>query len=281
MSSNAITTAFDTSVTLPTRPASTLLALLRMTAFGVVSVMSTMVVALMNVARLDTAHACSWYFGTIARLLGVRTIVRGELSAAPAKLVVANHISYFDIFVLGGLVPGSFVAKADISQWPGIGTMGKVGRTVFVNRARFATGDARDDIQERIDAGDTLIMFPESTSHDGNWVRPFKSALFTVAERHTRDGRPVTVQPVSIAYTRLNGVPMGIGWRPFFAWYGNMNLGPHVWHALRLGKVTAEVTFHPTVTIEEFGNRKDLAAYCTQVSAAGVARLLTGRETAT
>jgi 1-acyl-sn-glycerol-3-phosphate acyltransferase len=158
--------------------------------------------------------------------------------------------------------------------------LGRIGRTVFVNRRRSATGNARDDIQERIDAGDTLIMFPESTSHDGNRVRPFKSALFTVAERHTPDGRPVTVQPVSIAYTRLNGVPMGIGWRSFFAWYGDMTLGPHVWHALKLGRVTVEITFHPTVTIADFNNRKDLAAYCTQVSSAGVARLLSGREAA-
>jgi 1-acyl-sn-glycerol-3-phosphate acyltransferase len=276
--SNSVT--FDTSVTLPTRPASAVLAIVRMTTFVVMSAVCAPYVATLNLLGRDAARECSWYFGTMGWLLGFRVIVRGELSDAPAKLMVANHVSYFDIFVLGGLIPGSFVAKSDISSWPGIGLLGRIGRTVFVDRRRTATAGARDDIQKRIDVGDTLIMFPESTSHDGNRVRPFKSALFTVAERHTPDGRPVTVQPVSIAYTRLNGVPMGIGWRSFFAWYGDMDLGPHLWHALKLGLVTVEVTFHPTVTIADFASRKHLAAHCTQVSSAGMARLLTGREAA-
>jgi 1-acyl-sn-glycerol-3-phosphate acyltransferase len=211
------------------------------------------------------------------RVLGIRVVVRGHPNA---KLLVANHVSYLDIFVLGGLVKGVFVAKAEIASWPIFGLMGKAGNTVFVDRRRTATAHARDGIRERIDAGQTLIMFPESTSHDGNRVRPFKSALFTVAEHRTRDGRPVTVQPVSIAYTRLNGLPLGIGWRSFFAWYGDMDLMPHVWQAMRMGRLTAEVTFHPPVTIDAFRNRKQLAAHCGDVAAEGMARLLSGREAA-
>jgi 1-acyl-sn-glycerol-3-phosphate acyltransferase len=251
-----------------------------MAGFAATSAFGTALCATLNVLRISPLPVCRWYFATATRVMGIRVIVRGEQSAAKSKLAVANHISYLDIFVLGGLIKGSFVAKAEIANWPVFGTMGKVGHTVFVDRKRTATGVARDGIQERLDAGHTLIMFPESTSHDGNRVRPFKSALFTVAERRTRDGQPVTVQPVSIAYTRLNGLPLGIGWRSFFAWYGDMDLMPHVWQAMRLGRLTAEVTFHPPVTIDEFRNRKDLAAYCTQVAGDGMARLLSGRHAA-
>jgi 1-acyl-sn-glycerol-3-phosphate acyltransferase len=193
-------------------------------------------------------------------------------------LVVANHVSYLDVFALGGRIKGRFIAKADILTWPVIGYMVKSGGIVFINRSRTTAGDVSDEIRKRIDSGETLIMFPESTSHDGNRVRPFKSALFAAAERPTTDGRPVAVQPVSVAYTRLNGLPMGVGWRPFFAWYGDMDLIPHAWHALRLGRVTAEITFHAPVTIADFGNRKALAAHCEQTASAGVARLLAGRE---
>src|SRR3546814_6911519 len=82
----------------------------------------------------------------------------------------------------------------------------------------------------RLEAGDDLVLFPEGTSGDGNRVLAFKSALFSVAERRPQ-GEPLTVQPVSIAYTRLDGLPLGRYLRPFFAWYGDMELGPHLWHA--------------------------------------------------
>jgi 1-acyl-sn-glycerol-3-phosphate acyltransferase len=276
--SNAAT--FDTSVTLPIRRASGLLAGLRMAGFGLLSVMAAVGIGVLNFFTKDTAAQCRWYYRMIAHVFGIEVIVRGALSTAPATLIVSNHISYFDVFVLGGIIPGYFVAKAEVSSWPFIGALNRIGRTVFIDRRRTAAAGARDELQERMDAGEILIMFPEATSHDGNRVRPFKSALFTVTEGTTQGGRPVTVQPVSIAYTRLNGVPMGIGWRSFFAWYGDMDLMPHVWYALKLGTLTAEVTFHPPVTIADFGNRKDLAAYCTQACSAGVARLLAGRDAA-
>jgi len=252
----------------------------RLVGFLVISLGSICVVGTLNFLRIDCIPMCSWYFGTIARILGFRTVVRGQPSAIHPTLIVANHVSYFDIFVLGGLIKGAFIAKEEVSAWPLVGFMSRIGKTVYVDRRRSATGAARTEIQERLDSGGTLIMFPESTSHDGNRVRPFKSALFTVAEKPTAGGRPVMVQPVSIAYTRLNGVPMGIGWRSFFAWYGDMDLMPHLWYALKLGKVTAEVTFHTPVTISDFPDRKSLAAYCTRVSSDGMARLLSGREAA-
>src|SRR4051812_25759865 len=107
---------FDTSITLPVRHASAVLAILRIAGFSVFSIGCAVYVALLNLLRADTARECSWYFGTVGRMLGFRVIVRGRLSDAPAKLVVANHVSYFDIFVLGGLIPGSFVAKSDIAS---------------------------------------------------------------------------------------------------------------------------------------------------------------------
>ncbi len=70
------------------------------------------------------------------------------------------------------------------------------------------------------------MLFPEGTSDDGNRILPFFSALFSVAERRLADGRPLTVQPVSIAYAELNGFPLGRSLRPLLAWYGDMELAP-------------------------------------------------------
>jgi len=70
---------------------------------------------------------------------------------------------------------------------------------------------------------------------------------------------------------------MGRSFRPFFAWYGDMELPPHLWQMLGLGIVTAEVIFHEPVTIDRFGSRKALAEHCWRIVSEGLASLLTGR----
>jgi len=254
---------------------------LRLTGFLVASLAATIVAGTLNGLGINSAPFRRWYYRFLKHIVGLRIVVRGEQTKAKPHLVVSNHISYFDIVALGSLIAGDFIAKADIAKWPVFGIMAKAGRSVFIDRRRSATSNARDQIQERLDDGDTLIMFPESTSGDGTHVKPFKSALFTVAERHVTDRKGVTsgiiVQPVSIAYTRLNGLPIGVGWRPFVAWYGDMEMVPHLWHISKLGTLTVEVVFHPPVTLAEFSSRKALAAHCDRVVRQGMAGLLAGR----
>ena len=146
-----------------------------------------------------------------------------------------------------------------------------VHRAPRASRARTQ----RDEIAERLAAGDTLVLFPEGTSDDGIHVRPFKSALFAVAEREVT-GRRVTVQPFSLAYTRLDGLPVGREWRPLYAWYGDMDLPGHLWRVLGLGQVRAELHLHEPVTLDAFADRKALAEHCERVVRDGVARANAG-----
>lgn len=217
-----------------------------------------------------------FYHRSCYRLLGLKVEVRGKISTDRPTLFVSNHSSYADITVLGGLVPGSFVAKSEVADWPFFGLLAKLQRTVFVDRQMRRAADHRDAMQRRLEAGDNLILFPEGTSNDGNRVLPFKSALFSVAERVV-DGRPVTVQPVSIAYTRLDGLPLGYALRPCFAWYGDMALVPHLVRLVGLGTVTVVVEFHPPLTLATCGGRRRMAAACRARIAAGVAAALSGR----
>ena len=88
------------------------------------------------------------------------------------------------------------------------------------------------------------------------------------------------VDPVSIAYAGLDGMPMPRHMRPFFAWYGDMELMDHLWTVLGLGRATVGVTFHEPVTIADFASRKEMALGCQAVVAAGVSDMLSGREAA-
>ncbi|MDF2763052.1 MAG: 1-acyl-sn-glycerol-3-phosphate acyltransferase [Rhodospirillales bacterium] len=216
------------------------------------------------------------YHRLVCRILGIRVSVRGTLAPARPLLVAANHSSYLDIEVLGSVVPGSFVAKAEIAGWPFFGWLAKLQRSVFIERRSSKAREHKDEIEKRLIEGDVLILFPEGTSDDGNRLLPFRSALFSVAERRI-EGGALVVQPVSLAYTRLDGMPMGRSFRPFFAWYGDMALAPHLWRMLGMGVLTAEVIFHEPVTIDRFGSRKAMAEHCWRVVSEGVASLLAGR----
>lgn len=217
------------------------------------------------------------YHRCVCWLFGLDVVLRGQPVATRPTLFVANHSSYIDIEVFSSLIPVCFIAKAEVARWPFFGTLARLQRTVFVDRKPGSTADQRDAIAERLAQGDNLMLFPEGTSDDGNRTLPFFSALFSVAERRLADGRPLTVQPVSIAYAELNGFPLGRSLRPLLAWYGDMELAPHLWHFAGLGRVKVVVEFHPPVTIDQFGSRKGLADHCRQAIARGMAEAIAGR----
>jgi 1-acyl-sn-glycerol-3-phosphate acyltransferase len=259
---------------------SPLLAIIRLTGY----VLATLLLIPVQVAlvRIDWSRGrrfARFYHRLCMKLLGFEIAIIGLPVPGRPTLFIINHMSYLDITVLGSVLIGSFVAKAEVAGWPLFGLLAKLQRTVFIDRKRGSTAQQRDGISERLAAGDDLILFPEGTSSDGIHVLPFKSALFSVADREI-DGRPLTVQPVSLAYTKLDGLPIGRARIPFFAWYGDMDLAGHLWRVAGLGRTTIELTFHPPVSLAQLGSRKALAAHCHAAVASGVAASLAGRRPA-
>ncbi|MDE2227533.1 MAG: 1-acyl-sn-glycerol-3-phosphate acyltransferase [Alphaproteobacteria bacterium] len=217
------------------------------------------------------------YHRLVCHILGIMIERRGDVSPTRPTLFVANHTSYLDIEVLGASIPGSFVSKADVDGWPLFGRLARLQRTVFIDRKRRSVAHQRDALSARLRAGDRLILFPEGTSGDGQRLLPFKSALFA-AVMEAASGGDITVQPVSVAYLTLDGMPLGRSYRPFFAWYGDMALAPHLWTMLGLGRLGVSVTFHPAVNAAGFASRKALAEHCAAAIAAGLSAALAGRE---
>jgi 1-acyl-sn-glycerol-3-phosphate acyltransferase len=222
------------------------------------------------------------YHRWLCRLFGIRVTVIGTPILDRGVLMVANHTSYFDILVLSSSAKVSFVAKKEVDSWPFFGTLARLQETVFVARGRRSkTGAARDGIRNRLLQGDALVLFPEGTSSDGNRVLPFRSALMGAAECTVGTDlqgniQHVPVQPISVSYVGLNGVPMGRENRPLFAWYGDMDLVPHLWEAVKTGPFDVVVEFHPPLMIDEAHDRKALAATTEAIVRAGQARALAG-----
>ena len=232
------------------------------------------------------ALACGWnlvrtlplfYHRLVCRIFGFRVVVEGQPVQGDPVLFIANHGSYIDIEILGSVLPVSFIAKRDVAGWPLFGLLAKLQRTVFVDRlARTASKLQSNEIADRLVAGDSLILFPEGTSNDGSRLQSFKSALFGAAEVQIR-GKPVTVQPVTIAYTRIDGMPVLRRQRPQVAWYGDMALPGHLWRLVGLEGVTFLVVFHEPVSRAQFASRKTLAVHCERVIAQTLAAANAGR----
>jgi 1-acyl-sn-glycerol-3-phosphate acyltransferase len=256
---------------------SSLLGVIRLSLYGTLTLalMPVQALILLLLPRLWWALP-RLYHRMCCRILGLRVRVVGRPSAARPTLFISNHATYFDIPVLGSILPVYFVAMTEVAQWPGYGLLAKLQRTVFVDRRRNTTLEQRDSIRSRLASGDALVLFPEGTSNDGNRILPFRSALLSVAEAATLQ-RPLAVQPVSIAYPSINGLPMGWGLRPLVAWYGGMELGGHLWRFTRLGRVEVVVQFHDEARVGDFPSRKELTRYCSDAIATGVDRALGGR----
>lgn len=197
----------------------------------------------------------------------------GAAARSRPVVFVSNHSSWLDILALGGCLHACFVSKGDVARWAVVGTVARLGRTVFVSRQRAATVRERDDMRARLGAGDNLVLFPEGTSSDGSRVMPFRSSFFAVAEGDA----PPLIQPVSVVYDRLGGLPAGRSTRPVFAWYGDMDLAPHAWRLLQWGGLRVTILLHPAVDPVGWPSRKALSLAVWRTVADGAATLRQNR----
>ncbi len=196
-------------------------------------------------------------------LIGVRVHVTGAPSTGRPLLLLSNHVSWLDISVVGSLKPLFFVSKSEVEGWPVIGLLASLQRTVFVDRARRqATGDVNRAIAARLAEGDPVVLFAEGTSGDGNRVLPFRTALVgAVREAFDAKGK-VMVQPMSIAYVRLQGLPMGRSHRHIAAWIGALDLAPHLLEVVRQGALDVHVTYGEPRALGGEIDRKAITRAC-------------------
>lgn len=192
--------------------------------------------------------------------LGMRVRVVGEMAKARPLLIAANHISWTDIMALGSKVDVTFIAKSELNGWPVFGFLSRLQRTVFIERERKRkSGDQASEIAQRLAAGDAMVLFAEGSTGDGNLLLPFKSTLFGAASMAIAEGAAehVVIQPVSIAYTRIHGLPLGRQHRPIASWIGDMDLVPHISHLLAEGGLDVEIRFGEPIDFSAKSSRKE------------------------
>lgn len=194
------------------------------------------------------------------RIIGLKLSIDGEPAAARPMLVVSNHVSYLDILVLGAAMPIRFTPKQEIASWPVIGSICRLLGCLFVERDARALMKSRAAIASALGAGDAVCVFPEATTGNGKELLPFRPAFFSL-ELPENDARSLTLQPVAICYTHIWKLPIDTQQWPEIAWYGDMDLLPHVWNMLKNGGISVCLSFLPPIGMAAL-DRKALAQQC-------------------
>ncbi|MGE5466617.1 MAG: lysophospholipid acyltransferase family protein [Ignavibacteria bacterium] len=183
-------------------------------------------------------------------MLGLRLI--GRQGAVLRGLVVANHISWLDIFVINAMHPVAFVAKDDVEAWPLIGWLAATNETVFLERgSRRAAHAAGQRVAAMLAQGAAVAVFPEGTTTEGDQVLPFRGALLQGAvEAGTQ------VQPLALRYVcragRRSAAP---------AYCGDTSLLSSLWQIVCASGLTAVCVPLPPVSADG-RDRRELAAAC-------------------
>ncbi|MDV0439249.1 lysophospholipid acyltransferase family protein [Xanthomonas sacchari] len=201
------------------------------------------------------------WFGCLRRALGIRVEVVGTPRDAGGTLFVGNHISHFDIVVLGSLLRARFIAKNDMERWPGMRHIGALAQTVFISRRRQDAAAVAAAVAAQLRPDHDVVLFAEGTTSSGERVAPFKSSLFSLFLSADPDARRWTLQPFTLEVRSVDGQPLAQGGdRDAYAFYGEMQAGAHVAHFLRLSGAVVRVTFHAPIAVAPGSDRKALAA---------------------
>ena len=194
-------------------------------------------------ARAAWMHRCARRH---LKIFGCRPEISGEI---PVRgLLVSNHLSYFDILVIGSVTPAVFVSKADVRGWPLIGWLTKLSGTVYIERERRThVGRVNQEIESALAEGLLVVIFPEGTSSDGETVLPFRSSLLEPA---LRSGHEIYIS--RLHYELADGDA-----KSEVCYWGNHSFAPHLINLLGKQSVRATLRFEafPRTT----DDRKELA----------------------
>jgi 1-acyl-sn-glycerol-3-phosphate acyltransferase len=127
----------------------------------------------------------NWTFHTwgksILFVCGIK-VSCNEIPTHSHFILMPNHRSYLDIFIVAALTPAAFVAKAELKNWPFMKTGAKITNTIFVSRSELQSLiSTMNKIKDSVKRGIPVVLFPEGTSFKGPLTKPFKNGSFKIA----------------------------------------------------------------------------------------------------
>jgi lyso-ornithine lipid O-acyltransferase len=229
--------------------------------------------------RLAQARGSDWgrqapveFNRLLCRILNVKLRRLGAPSADGPRLIVANHVSWLDIPVLGAMEPMSFLAKKEVGgPWLGRQLAGLQG-IVYVDRGRKRLiPKTNAEMAAAMRRNESVVLFAEATTSDGMRILKFRSSHFEAARAADSRERPALVQPVYMHFHRLGGLAASRRDLPAIAWYGDMFFMPHLMGLIKAGGVGCDVIYGAPIRVADYPDRKALAR-ATQAAVRGLAQ---------
>ncbi len=196
---------------------------------------------------------------TACMFLGLRVRVIGKPATGHPALLVSNHISWTDIVAIGAVADVTFVAKRDVERWPVVGFMASLQKTIYVDRTRRTDAHRTSrEMGQRLADGGAVLLFAEGQSDIGTHVLPFRSALVGAAQHamHEAGATDVAVQPVTVAYTRLQGLPVSRNERSLIAWIKSKSTGQNIRDILSGPSKDVTIAFGIPKPLDQGADRK-------------------------
>lgn len=210
-----------------------------------------------------------FYFGSMRYICGIRLKVEGNVSDLRPLMLVSNHTSYLDIFILGSLLPLSFTPKKEIRSWPVVGFFCVLADCIFIERKPADMQRVQSEMAERLSKQKVIGLFPEGTTGDGFHVKKFKSGFLSLAENFN-----LPLQPVSLAYTHIGRTPLSADTRELVAWIGEATLVAHLMRLLSFPCIRVTATLYDVMPMGNFEDRKELAGAAEKVITEGLSKTL-------
>ena len=214
-----------------------------------------------------------WWFTCLRTILGIRAEVVGTARTGGGTLFVGNHVSHFDIVLLGSLLRARFIAKDEMQGWPGMRFVGGLAQTVFISRRSRDAASVAASLAAQLRPDHDLVLFPEGTTSAGTSVAPFKSSLFSLFLGARPEAQACTVQPFTLDIRAVEGRALTAGGeRDSYAFHGDMDAGAHVLRFLRGSGAVVRVVLHAPISLLPGTDRKQLAIRLHDIVASGLSR---------
>lgn len=206
-----------------------------------------------------------FFLKILVKILNINIIEKGSDNlSARSKMIVSNHTSYVDIFIIGSCLEARFTPKIEVSSWPVINFLVNLSLPLYIHRNARKSFEQKQQIRNAIKSGNNIVVFPEATTNNGLNLLPFKSSLFSVAEPEFENDidEQIPIQPISVVYREFNGEKVTEKNIDKIAWHGEMTFMPHIWGIFKSKNIVAEIIYHPEIYFNNFIDRKTLAKHC-------------------
>lgn len=196
----------------------------------------------------------SFFCNLALKLLNININAINTPTTNPS-LIVSNHVGILDIFVISSTIPTLFVTSVEMKETPVLGLLTEMGGCIYVERrSRSNIHNEIKEIEEALNQGFNVVIYPEGKATNGEKIHPFKKSLLMACAK-----TKANLLPAVLNFKEINFEKMNHKYRDWVCWYDDMPFVKSVWNATQINKCYAELEFLKIILVDENSDRTSIA----------------------